>query len=54
MATDNQYSHSILACDPVIRGTAICHNDGKCSECIFAYRYEHPEEHVIYFQEVRA
>ena len=52
MATDNQYSRSILACDPRIRGTAICHIEGKCSGCIFAHRYEHPDEQIIYFEKV--
>lgn len=40
MATDNQYSTPLLACDPKIRGTAICHTNGKCSQCGFAARHE--------------
>ena len=44
VATDNQYSTPLLACDPKIRGTAICHTNGKCSQCGFAQKYENPEE----------
>jgi hypothetical protein len=52
MADDYQYSKQILACDPRIRGTAICHLNGRCSVCIFAYRYEHPEEPVLNISKV--
>jgi len=44
MAVDGQYSHTVMVCDGKIRGTAICHNDGKCSECDYAYKHEHPGE----------
>ena len=44
MAVDGQYSHNVLVCDGKIRGTAICHTDGKCSGCGYAEKYEHPEE----------
>lgn len=44
MAVDRQYSRNVLACDGKIRGTAICHINGRCSICKYAYKYEHPEE----------
>ena len=50
MATDNQYSTPLLACDPKIRGTAICHTNGKCSQCGFAHRYENPDDVPLFFQ----
>ena len=50
MAEDYQYSRPILACDPKIRGTAICHTNGKCSQCGFAQKYENPEEVPLFFQ----
>lgn len=51
MAVDNQYARPIIACAAEIRGTAICHLGGKCSVCVFARRYEHPEE-TLFFQEL--
>jgi hypothetical protein len=52
MAVDNQYSRHVLACAAEIRGTAICHINGKCSECVFARRDAHPEETTLYFTEL--
>ncbi len=44
MASDGQYSKSVIACDPKIRGLAICHLDGMCSTCDYAKKYE--DEHL--------
>jgi len=52
MAVDNQYARPVIACAAEIRGTAICHLGGKCSVCVFARRYEHPEETPLFFQEL--
>ena len=43
---DGEFVKPVIACDPKIRGLAICHTDGYCSSCGFAakYRDEHPEE----------
>ena len=43
---DGEFAKPIIACNPKIRGLAICHTDGYCSSCGFAakYRDEHPEE----------
>lgn len=52
MAVDNQYARHVIACAAEIRGTAICHLGGQCSVCVFARRYEHPEETPLFFQEL--
>lgn len=52
MAVDNQYARPVIACAAEIRGTAICHLGGKCSVCVFARRYEHPEETPLFFQDL--
>lgn len=43
---DGDYARPILACDPKIAGTAICHWGGTCGSCGRAKKYcdEHPEE----------
>jgi len=52
MAIDGQYARPLIACAAEIRGTAICHLNGQCSVCVFARRYETPDETPLYFQEL--
>lgn len=41
---DGKFSHGpVIPCDPKIRGTAICHLDGKCSVCPYALAYLNPD-----------
>lgn len=43
MASDGQYAQpGLIACK--IRGTAICHIQGQCKGCVFAWKHEHPDE----------
>ena len=43
---NGEFARPVTACNPKIRGLAICHLDGFCDSCGFAakYRDEHPEE----------
>ena len=44
LPTDGQFTMpSVIPCDPKIRGTAICHLDGKCSICPIAKAYLNPD-----------
>lgn len=49
-ASDNQFARPVTACEA--QGTAICHLGGQCSVCVFARRYEPPEETPLFFQEL--
>ncbi len=42
-AEDEEYSHHIIACDPEVRGFAICTLDGKCKTCPYALAHLNPE-----------
>lgn len=46
---DGEFARPVTACNPKIRGLAICHFDSRCRSCTHAkkFRDENPE----YFQE---
>jgi hypothetical protein len=46
MAYNWKYATPLISCDPRIRGFAICNQDGKCSACDYAKKFEddHPGE----------
>lgn len=48
-ANDGQFSRHIIACSPEIRGTAICHLNGKCSVCPYALAYLNPDVPLHFF-----
>lgn len=43
---NGEFARPVTACNPKIRGLAICHLDGFCGSCGFAAKYRdgHPEE----------
>jgi len=46
-ASDNQFARPIIACEA--QSTAICHRDGRCSDCVFALAKLNPEKTLYFF-----
>jgi len=42
-AVNGQYSHKIIACDPKVRGFAICTRNEECETCPYALAHLNPE-----------
>lgn len=42
-AEDEQYAHRIIACDPKVRGFAICTRDARCKTCPYALAHQNPD-----------
>lgn len=40
---DGYYAHRIIACDPEVRGFAICTRDAKCKTCPHALAHNNPD-----------
>lgn len=48
-ASDNQFARPVIACEA--QGTAICHREGRCSDCAFALAKLNPDKTLYFFLE---